>query len=128
MKLALRHPEPLLFERADGTAYTVPMPTRGQMRAALSLDPADPDAESEVEADARRALQLEELTRGSGLPHGELTRTEEEEILAAIMAAHHQFDPAQAVAIVRLKKKARLIGALAALNALTGIPAPLPSA
>lgn len=119
----LRHPEPLNFDlHRLGLECTVALPTRGQMRRAIELDPEGNESreETHADADARRALQLAILTEGSNLPLDRLTAEEEVQILHAIVAAHHGFDPGQAVALQQtLKKKAHVVALLGAWNALT---------
>ena len=113
--LHLRHPEPLLLALDRlGRECLLPLPTRGQMRRAIELDPEPGAEESPADMDARRSLQLEILAEGSDLPVELLTAEEEVQVLHAIVAAHHGYDPAHAVALQQtLKKKALLAAPLA---------------
>lgn len=123
--MKLTRPQPLRFELDSGVCLVVPPTTRAQMREAIALDPAGDAPEDPVAADARRGRQLamllqdaetgrrgdgEAVAIGSVLEN--LMPVEEQEILSAIVVAHHGGDPVNAVAVTRalrtiaLKKKA----------------------
>lgn len=117
--LPLTRAEPLLFERPDSTLIRVPACTRRQMREVLVLD-----REDSADIGRRRGEQVaiflqhaEWLQADGKTPAGELsslldalTPEEEIDILHAIAAAHHGFQPTTAVQLQQsmrdlLKKK-----------------------
>jgi hypothetical protein len=105
--MKLRHPAKLTFERADGARIICPAPSREQMREVYALDPDG--AEDPNTRDARRAAQIGILLRhatcttaaGEAQPLedvlGALTAPEEHDIVGALVALHHGYDPATAV-------------------------------
>ena len=136
--MKLLRAETLRFELADGRALLVPPVTRAQVRAALALDrPADaPQIESPPEADERRAHQLALLIAHGAVDGrpvdaaflGSLTAPEEHDILAAIIAHHHGFNPLDAVALQatlrRLAFKKKVLGEIPAIPSSTSMPTP----
>lgn len=105
--MKLRHPAKLAFDRADGSRITCPAPSREQMREVYALDPDG--AEDAVARDDRRATQIAILLRNSvctdaagtaqdlDIVLGSLTAAEEHDIVGALVALHHGYDPQTAV-------------------------------
>jgi len=105
--MKLRHPAKLHFERADGSRIVCPAPSREQMREVYALDPEGP--EDAAARDDRRATQIAILLRHAvftdaagevldlGIALGSLTAAEEHDIVGALVALHHGYDPQTAV-------------------------------
>lgn len=109
-KLNLRHPGPLVFGLDSDPAreYSLPLPTRGQMRRALELELALEGREEDPAAiDELHAKQLAIFAEGTNLPLSSLTSAEEAQILAAVVSAHHGFPPGDAAAFVALAQSAK---------------------
>lgn len=112
----------LTFERASGMTIEVKAPTRAQIREVYALDPER--RKTPMDADEQRAAQVAILLRqarctdpaGQEQPLadvlGDLTAEEEQDILNAIICAHHGLDPQNAVELqqalrsLAVKKKA----------------------
>ena len=105
--MILTRPEPLTFERANGTKITAMPATRGQMRAVFALDRDIPDAAE------RRGKAVAILLQGACPPDvlDSLTAEEEQDIIAAFSGQHVGISEPTAVALHQamreaLKKKA----------------------
>lgn len=109
--MILTRPEPLTFERADGTKITALPATRGQMRAVFALDRDIPDPAE------RRGLAVAILLHGCCASDvlDSLTAEEEQDIITAYSGQHIGIDAQTAVALHQamrdaLKKKVRKQG------------------
>jgi hypothetical protein len=105
--MILTRPEPLTFERADGTKILAMPATRGQMREVFVLDRDEPDPAE------RRGKAVAILLRGACKPEilDSLTAEEEQDIIAAFSGQHVGIAAPTAVALHQamreaLKKKA----------------------
>ena len=137
--------DPILVELAAGRRYRIDPPTRRQVRECLRLDPQEGAAETESERDRRTAAQLACLlhdahlnvarsievdadgapvAQAAPLDPGDLTRTEEQELLFAIYTRHLGMDAEAVVAMSRTLKKnlAAVATWLAASNDTTPTP------
>ncbi len=143
--LHLQRPAPIAFVLADGRTIIAPPVTRGQVRAAIALDPAEGITLSAVEM----ALQIERqlaalmgptvtLRTGddaapveSAVPAAALLDTltpdEQRNLLAGLLALGFGQDPAQAVAAQEVLKKKALLAALLVSSDSTTTPPPSPS-
>jgi hypothetical protein len=125
----LRHPGALSFavDRL-GIVCSVALPTRDQMRRVFERGPEPDETESAADLDRRRADELAIFCEGTDVPVGQLNAEEEIQIIQAIVAAHHGFDPADAAAaqFLSLKKKALLAGAQIASELSTTPPSNSP--
>lgn len=108
--MKLRRPEPITFERADGSLTRVPPLSRGQMRRLYDLEKEDPETGSlPKEVSDLRALRLEIMLERAACADGRgesmslkwflelLTPEEEIDIINGLIAHHHGLDVAHAV-------------------------------
>lgn len=107
--MKLTRPEPLVFERADGSQIFAAPATRGQMREVFALDLTEPDLAE------RRGKAVAILLKGACTPEvlDSLTAEEEQDILHAFAGAHMGIGATTAVALQQamrdeLKKKTKV--------------------
>ncbi|GEM_PF-5918621 len=102
--MKLRRARELQFELSDGRTFMLPPPSIAQITAVIELDPDADQNETPAETLTRIVAQLRIIVAGA-FPVDELTLDEGREILQAVFAHVHGYDPNDMIALQRMLKK-----------------------